>query len=64
MSKGAVNFNEAAIEYYTPKSLVDMFGEFDYDPATTAEQAKRLNFGRRLVRLTLSARTRFTSYAR
>lgn len=43
MSKGAVNFNEAAIEYYTPKSLVDMFGEFDYDPATTAEQAKRLN---------------------
>lgn len=43
MSKGAVNFNEMAIEYYTPKSLVDMFGEFDYDPATTAEQAKRLN---------------------
>jgi hypothetical protein len=43
MSKGAVNFNETAIKYYTPKSLVDMFGEFDYDPATTAEQAKRLN---------------------
>lgn len=43
MSKGAVNFNETAIEYYTPKSLVDVFGEFDYDPATTAEQAKRLN---------------------
>jgi hypothetical protein len=43
MSKGAVCFNETAIEYYTPKSLVDMFGGFDYDPATTAEQAKRLN---------------------
>ena len=35
MSKGAVNFNETAIEYYTPKWLVDMFGRFDYDPATT-----------------------------
>ena len=43
MSKGAVNFNKAAIEYYTPKSLVDIFGKFDYDPATTAEQAKRLD---------------------
>ena len=42
MSKGTVDFNETAIEYYTPKSLVDMFGRFDYDPATTAEQAKRL----------------------
>lgn len=43
MSKGAVTFNEAAIEYYTPKSLVDIFGKFDYDPATTKEQAKRLD---------------------
>lgn len=43
MSRGAVNFNEAAIEYYTPKSLVDIFGKFDYDPATTKEQAKRLD---------------------
>lgn len=43
MSKGAINFNETAIEYYTPNSLVDIFGKFDYDPATTAEQANRLN---------------------
>ena len=42
MSKGKLGFNQSAIEYYTPKSLVDMFGKFDYDPATTAEQAKRL----------------------
>ena len=42
MSKGKVNLNQTAIEYYTPKSIVDMFGKFDYDPATTAEQAKRL----------------------
>ena len=42
MSKGTLGFNQSAIEYYTPKSLVDMFGTFDYDPATTAEQANRL----------------------
>lgn len=42
MSKGAINFNDSAVDYYTPKSIVDLFGEFDYDPATTAEQAKRL----------------------
>lgn len=27
-------------EYYTPKSVVDFFGTFDYDPATTYEKAK------------------------
>ena len=27
-------------ERYTPKSVVDYFGHFDYDPATTAEKAK------------------------
>jgi|GEM_PF-1899574 len=26
-------------EYYTPKSVVRYFGEFDYDPATTPEKA-------------------------
>ena len=26
-------------EYYTPKSVVDYFGVFDYDPATTPEKA-------------------------
>lgn len=39
MSKGALNFNEQAVEYYTPKKLIDYFGPFDYDPATTREQA-------------------------
>lgn len=43
MSKGAVNFNETAVEWYTPKSTVDMFGVFDYDPATTEEQAEYLD---------------------
>lgn len=27
-------------EYYTPKWLVQIFGKFDYDPATTKEKAK------------------------
>lgn len=26
-------------EYYTPKSIVERFGAFDYDPATTKEKA-------------------------
>ena len=26
-------------EYYTPKAIVDLFGKFDYDPATTHEKA-------------------------
>lgn len=39
MSKGALTFNEQAVEYYTPKKLVDYFGPFDYDPATTGARA-------------------------
>lgn len=27
-------------EYYTPKSVVNYFGKFDYDPATTKEKAE------------------------
>lgn len=27
-------------EYYTPKSVVDYFGKFDYDPATTKQKAE------------------------
>ena len=27
MSKGKLDFNQTAIEYYTPKSIVDMFGK-------------------------------------
>lgn len=29
-------------EYYTPKYIVDYFGKFDYDPATTKEKAEDL----------------------
>lgn len=27
-------------EWYTPKSIIDFFGPFDYDPATTGKRAK------------------------
>lgn len=43
MSKGALSFNEDAVEWYTPKNVVDRFGSFEYDPATTKEQANYLN---------------------
>lgn len=38
---GAINFSTDN-EYYTPKEIVDMFGRFDYDPATTEDKAKEL----------------------
>ena len=41
MSKGAINFSSND-EYFTPKWLVDRFGKFDYDPATTKEKAEEL----------------------
>ena len=39
MAKANVQFTKDN-EYYTPKSFVDTFGQFDYDPATTKEKAK------------------------
>ena len=30
-------------EWYTPKYIVDYFGKFDYDPATTKEKAEEFN---------------------
>ncbi len=43
MSKGAIQFNEQNFEYYTQKHIVEKFGAFDYDPATTETQAAYLN---------------------
>lgn len=42
MAKSQVQFTKDN-EYYTPKSFVDRFGQFDYDPATTKEKA--MEFG-------------------
>lgn len=39
MAKSNVTFTKDN-EYYTPKTVVDYFGTFDYDPATTYEKAK------------------------
>lgn len=39
MAKASVQFTKDN-EYYTPKNVVDFFGKFDYDPATTIEKAK------------------------
>jgi phage N-6-adenine-methyltransferase len=39
MAKANVEFTKDN-EYYTPKSVVDYFGKFDYDPATVEEKAK------------------------
>lgn len=38
MAKSQVQFTKDN-EYYTPKEFVDLFGKFDYDPATTKEKA-------------------------
>lgn len=39
MAKGNITFTKDN-EYYTPKSVIDYFGTFDYDPATTPEKAE------------------------
>lgn len=39
MAKHNVKFTKDN-EYYTPKSVVNYFGKFDYDPATNYEKAK------------------------
>ena len=46
MPKGNVTYTKDN-EYYTPSSVIDYFkniyGEFDYDPATTKEKAQEFN---------------------
>lgn len=42
MAKAGLVFQKKD-EYMTPKEVVEFFGPFDYDPATTKEQASYLN---------------------
>lgn len=42
MPKAGIQFQKKD-EYMTPKEVVDFFGPFDYDPATTKEQAEYLD---------------------
>jgi len=39
MPKAGIRFTDKD-EWYTPKEVVDFFGPFDYDPATTKERAE------------------------
>lgn len=41
MPKAGIQFSKKD-EWHTPKEVVDFFGPFDYDPATTKEQAEHL----------------------
>lgn len=41
MAKAGLVFQKKD-EYMTPKEVIDFFGPFDYDPATTKEQAETL----------------------
>ena len=41
MPKAGVVFQKKD-EYMTPKEVIEFFGPFDYDPATTDEQARNL----------------------
>lgn len=40
MAKAGIQFQKKD-EYWTPKEVVDFFGPFDYDPATTKELAEK-----------------------
>lgn len=42
MAKASVVFTKDN-EYYTPKSVINYFGKFDYDPATCYEKALEFN---------------------
>ena len=41
MAKAGIQFSKKD-QWNTPKEVVDFFGPFDYDPATTKEQAEYL----------------------
>lgn len=41
MAKAGIQFSKKD-EWFTPKEVIDFFGPFDYDPATTKEQARAL----------------------
>lgn len=40
--EGNIRNLEKKDEYFTPKKIVNYFGDFDYDPSTTPEKAKEL----------------------
>lgn len=63
MAKANVNFTKDN-EYYTPKSVVDFFGKFDYDPATVDEKAKEFGISEYDTIETDGLTTDWTKYKR
>ena len=45
MPKAGIQFSQKD-EWYTPKKIVDFFGPFDYDPATTKNRADYLSIAK------------------
>lgn len=63
MSKGDVVFTEDN-EFYTPKYVVDYFGQFDYDPATTKEKAEEFGIANFDTEETDGLQADWTPYSR
>lgn len=63
MSKGAISFSNND-DWYTPKELVDRFGKFDYDPATTPKRAKILDISNYDIKNTDGLSSDWTNYKR
>ena len=51
-------------ECYTPKYIIDYFGNFDYDPATTIEKAKEFEISNFDTKETDGLRQDWTKYKR
>lgn len=63
MSKSAINLSNDD-EWYTPAKIVSMFGDFDYDPATTPERAKILGITNYDTKETDGLKSDWTKYKR
>ena len=63
MAKAAVQFTKDN-EYYTPKYVVDYFGKFDYDPATTKDKAEEFGIPNYDTIATDGLKQDWTSYNR
>lgn len=61
MPKAGIQFSKKD-EWHTPKEVVDFFGPFDYDPATTEELAKFLGIANYDTIETDGLKTDWTKY--
>ena len=61
MPKAGIQFSKKD-EWYTPKDVVDFFGKFDYDPATTKERAKMFGIANYDTIQTDGLKTDWTQY--